>query len=67
MLQGVGKQFIPVINMCFGAVAKVVLTYWLTGIPEINVKGAAIGTVAAYIIASVLNLMAVSPLYRYKI
>mgnify|MGYP002545981706 CR=1 FL=1 len=60
VLQGVGKQFIPVINMCFGAVAKVVLTYWLTGIPEINVKGAAIGTVAAYIIASVLNLMAVS-------
>ncbi|MCI8631518.1 MAG: polysaccharide biosynthesis protein [Firmicutes bacterium] len=59
VLQGVGKQFIPVINMCFGAVAKVGLSYWLTGIPEINVKGAAIGTVAAYIIASVLNLMAV--------
>ena len=59
VLQGVGKQFVPVINMCFGAAAKVGLTYWLTGIPEINVKGAAVGTVAAYIIASTLNLMAV--------
>lgn len=59
VLQGIGRQLVPVINMCFGAAAKIALTYWLTGIPEINVKGAAIGTVAAYIIASILNLRAV--------
>ncbi len=59
VLQGIGRQLVPVINMCFGAAAKIALTYWLTGIPAINVKGAAIGTVAAYIIASVLNLIAV--------
>ena len=59
VLQGIGKQLIPVRNMCFGAATKIVLTYWLTGIPEINVKGAAIGTVAAYIVASVLNMLAV--------
>ncbi|MDD2217912.1 MAG: polysaccharide biosynthesis protein [Eubacteriales bacterium] len=59
VLQGIGRQMVPVINMCFGAAAKIALTYWLTGIPDINVKGAAIGTVAAYIIASTLNLVAV--------
>ena len=59
ILQGVGKQMIPVRNLAIGAVFKVAITYILTGIPELNVKGAAVGTVAAYIVASTLNLMAV--------
>ena len=59
VLQGVGKQLIPVRNLAIGAAAKVVVTYTLTGIPSINIKGAAIGTVTAYIVASVLNLLAV--------
>ncbi|MDO4552867.1 MAG: polysaccharide biosynthesis protein [Bacillota bacterium] len=59
VLQGVGKQNIPVRNLCIGAVAKVALTYGLTGITALNVRGAAIGTVAAYIIAGTLNLLAV--------
>lgn len=59
MLQGIGKQLIPVKNLCIGAVFKVIITYTLTGIPAINVKGAAAGTVCAYLVASSLNLMAV--------
>ncbi|MGN1350908.1 MAG: oligosaccharide flippase family protein [Anaerovoracaceae bacterium] len=59
MLQGIGKQMIPVKNLCIGAVFKIVITYVLTGIPSINVKGAAAGTVCAYLVASMLNLMAV--------
>ena len=59
VLQGVGKQNIPAINLLIGALVKLVLTYTLTGIPALNAKGAAIGTVAAYIIATVLNLIAV--------
>ena len=35
--------------------AKGVLTYILVGIAAVNVKGAAIGTVVAYIIAMILN------------
>ena len=38
---------------------KVIITYILTGIPSINVKGAAVGTAAAYLTASVFNLIAV--------
>jgi stage V sporulation protein B len=59
VLQGVGKQMIPVINIFIGACIKVVITYVLTGIPVFNIKGAAIGTVTAYGIAAVLNYISV--------
>jgi len=38
----------------------VVLTYYLTAIPSVNIRGAAVGTVCAYIVASTLNLLAVT-------
>jgi stage V sporulation protein B len=59
VLQGVGKQLLPVRNLFFGAMVKVVVTYILTGIPSVNVRGAALGTVAAYLVAAALNLAAV--------
>ncbi len=59
VLQGIGKQLIPVCNLAIGAVVKIGVTWWLAGIYSVNVKGAAIGTVCAYIVASVLNLIAV--------
>lgn len=59
VLQGIGKQMIPVRNLFIGALAKVAITYTLTGFMSINVKGAAIGTVVAYMVASSLNIMAV--------
>ncbi|MBR0600435.1 putative polysaccharide biosynthesis protein [Sinanaerobacter chloroacetimidivorans] len=66
VLQGLGKPIIPVINLFIGAIVKIVLTYTLTGIDSINVKGAAIGTVAAYIVASTLNIIAVKRLIGVK-
>lgn len=59
ILQGMGKPHIPVRNLFIGALVKLVATFVLTGIPEINVKGAAIGTVVAYMTASILNFIAV--------
>lgn len=55
MLQGIGRQMVPVYNLAAGAVVKVIVTYFLTGIPSVNVKGAAAGTVCAYAVATVLN------------
>ncbi len=66
VLQGLGKPMIPVVNLFIGALVKVVLTYTLTGIQDINVKGAAIGTVAAYIVASTLNIIAVKRITGVK-
>ncbi len=59
ILQGVKRQLIPVINLAIGAGIKVIITYVLTGIPFVNVKGAAAGTAAAYITAALLNYRAV--------
>ena len=66
VLQGVGKQNIPAINLLIGAGAKLVLTYTLTGVSFLNVQGAAIGTIAAYIIATVLNFIAVKKYTNIK-
>ncbi|MDN5332201.1 MAG: stage sporulation protein [Tepidanaerobacteraceae bacterium] len=57
LLQGIGKTMVPVKNLAFGAVFKVVVNYTLTALPIINIKGAAMGTVAGYLIASVLNFI----------
>jgi stage V sporulation protein B len=59
VLQGVEKQLIPVRNLFIGAACKAVITYALTAVPSLNIKGAAIGTVCAYMIAAVLNVIAV--------
>ena len=58
-LQGVGKQMVAFVNIAIGAGCKLVITYALTGLPAVNIKGAAIGTVAAYAIATALNYRAV--------
>ena len=54
-LQGIGKMTLPVINLGIGAVIKIIATYVLVGIPSLNVNGAAIGTVIAYLTAALLN------------
>ncbi|MCF6464552.1 putative polysaccharide biosynthesis protein [Clostridium sp. Cult2] len=67
ILQGLGKPLVPVVNLAIGAVVKVFLTYTLTGIKAINVKGAAISTVSAYLIAALLDLIAVRKYTRLKL
>ena len=66
-LQGIGKQIIPVINLCVGAVCKIIVTYTLTGIESLNVRGAAIGTITAYFVAAVLNLIFVKKYTKVKL
>ncbi len=55
ILQALDRQRLPVKNLAVGAVVKIILTYVLVGIPELNVNGAAISTIAAYLTAAVLN------------
>lgn len=59
VLQGAGKQGLPVRNLAIGAIAKVVLTYVLVGVPIMNVKGAAVGNIVTYFIAALLNYLSV--------
>jgi stage V sporulation protein B len=55
ILQGVGKQHIPVINLFIGGAVKVVLMLTLMRNPTIEIQGAAISTTACYIVAGVLD------------
>lgn len=59
ILQGVNRATVPVKNLAIGAMFKVLTTYVLMGIPQINVVGAAVGTVVCYAIASLLDFSAV--------
>ncbi len=56
-LQGIGKMALPVFNLFLGAVAKIIITYVLVGIHDLNINGAAIGSVCAYLTAAVLNYL----------
>lgn len=55
ILQGLGRPDIPVRNLMIGALSKLAVTYVLTGISWLNVRGAALGTVTAYGVAAILN------------
>lgn len=59
VLQGTGKQTIPVKNLAIGLLLKIVLTWVLVAVPFFNVTGAAIGTVIGYACAASLNTAAV--------
>ena len=59
ILQGLGKPYVAVITLGMGVVAKCIATYLLTGVPSLNVQGAAIGSTVAYGVVGILNFMAV--------
>ncbi|MBE3589733.1 MAG: polysaccharide biosynthesis protein [Firmicutes bacterium] len=61
-LQGLGRPTVPMLTLFFGAAVKFVLTYVLTGRPEVNVAGAAVATVAAFASAAALNALALARL-----
>lgn len=58
MLQAVGRIDLPVKLLCTGLVIKVGLNYALTGIPEINVMGAGMGTLVCYFFLAFFGLAA---------
>ncbi|MDO4176658.1 MAG: polysaccharide biosynthesis protein [Bacillota bacterium] len=59
ILQGLTKQNWPVINLAIGIAVKIIVTWILVGIHSINIVGAAIGTLCAYLTAATLDYMCV--------
>ena len=66
ILQGMGKPMVPVIALCVGMVSKIVISYTLTVIPEINVLGSALGTVTAYLVAAIIEIIYVRKAMNIK-
>ena len=48
MLQAVGRVDLPVKILCIGLLLKILCTYIVAGIPQINILGAGIGTILCY-------------------
>ena len=59
-LQGIGKVFVPAIGILLGCVCKVALNLTLIRIPEINIYGAAISSIACQIVAFLVNYIVLS-------
>ena len=56
VLQGLGKQRIPMYTLVAGVVCKIVLNYVLIAIPEINIHGAPIASLVCYSVSMLPNL-----------
>jgi len=66
VMQGVGHYIRPIINLFIGCIVKIILTYILVPLPNFNIYGAVIASIAAYIIATVLNLISLKIKLRTK-
>lgn len=56
VLQGLGKTYIPVINLFIGIAVKIGISLLSIRVPEINIRGAFFGTAACYGVAAVLDV-----------
>ncbi len=57
ILQGVGKQHIPMLTLLAGVVCKIALNYFLVRDPRINIHGAPIASLTCYTVSMVPNLV----------
>ena len=57
VLQAIGKQKAALFNIAVGAAVKLTVNFMAVGNPNINIKGAALGTFACYFIIFCLNFV----------
>lgn len=56
ILQGLGKQRIPMYTLIAGVACKIFLNYVLVGTPDINIHGAPISSIVCYSVSMIPNL-----------
>ncbi len=56
MLQAIGRVDMPLKLYTIGMLIKIVINYILVGIPQINIQGAAVGSLIAYLFVSVVGV-----------
>ena len=66
IMQAHSKVYLPIYTMLIGGVVKVVINYFLVGDPDINIKGAPIGTLACYGLVAIINLILVHRMLEEK-
>lgn len=66
ILQGLGRTAIPVINMIIACIVKIVMSWYLTAVPELGICGASMATVADFAVAAIINMGFIYKLTGYS-
>lgn len=64
IMQAHGFVSLPVANMIIGGLVKVVINFVLVGMPAVNIYGAPIGTVACFLVITILDLFCLGRVVR---
>ena len=67
ILQSVNHYIRPIINLFIGCIIKVILTWYLVPIKSINVYGAVIASVTAYLCVTILNIISLKARIKFKV
>lgn len=67
ILYGLGRSTTPIYNLLLGGAVKAVLTWFLAGMPGLNVRGAAYATVIGFFVAAGLNWLSVERLVPHSL
>ncbi len=60
ILQGIGKERLPLIFMLIGAAAKLIFNYIFVAVPGINIQAAPYGSLICYIIIMFMDIIAIN-------
>ncbi len=66
-LQGIGKVYVPAIGLLAGCIIKIILNVLLIRIPEINIYGAVISSIACQFVAFLVSFIVMSKYISLKI
>jgi stage V sporulation protein B len=67
ILQSCGRYAKPVIYLGIGCIVKVIVSYNLVALPNVNIYGAVIGTIFGYVTTALLNYIEVRKVLQIKL
>ena len=67
ILQGLGKVFVPALSLFAGAAVKVLMNFTLMPVPHINIRGAIYGTLACYMVSTLINMVVLKRNFRLNL
>ena len=67
IMQGIGEYMKPIFSLIIGCIIKVIITDILVPLESVNVYGAVIGTIVAYICVSIINILLIKAKLNIKL
>lgn len=67
ILQGIGKERLPLIFMLIGAAVKLIFNYIFVAVPSINIQAAPYGSLLCYITIMVIDIISINKYAQIKI